>query len=149
MDLNTGPPPGPPRPKTSSPPSHSNVSPPFHCPPTIVASLTLQRATTTSWASSLAAGLFPAAPPSFPAPPQVPHGLQPSNVAVQPAVGLHNNRQITDLGSGLLVPAPSDPWHCAHTRVCVHAVTTHGLPHYEYLIRRTGTLTFTFLLIIL
>ena len=28
-------------------------------------------------------------------------------------------------------------------------VTTHGLPHYEYLIRRTGTLTFTFLLIVL
>ena len=29
------------------------------------------------------------------------------------------------------------------------SVTTHGLPHYEYLIRRTGMFTFTFLLIVL
>src|SRR5580698_5810829 len=28
------------------------------------------------------------------------------------------------------------------------SVTTHGLPHYEYLIRQTGMLTFTFLLIV-
>ena len=29
------------------------------------------------------------------------------------------------------------------------SVTTHGLPHYEYLICQTGTLTFTSLLIVL
>ena len=28
-------------------------------------------------------------------------------------------------------------------------VTTHGLPHYEYLTHRTGMFTFTFLLIVL
>ena len=33
--------------------------------------------------------------------------------------------------------------------VWAQGVTTHGLQHYEYLIRRTGTLTFTFLLIVL
>ena len=33
--------------------------------------------------------------------------------------------------------------------VGITSVTTHGLPHYEYLICRTGMFTFTFLLIAL
>ncbi|KAF8689742.1 hypothetical protein AX14_003190 [Amanita brunnescens Koide BX004] len=60
--------------------------------------------------------------PLFPPPPQVPHGLLPSNAAVQPAVRLYNNNdQITDLSAGLRVPTLSDPWHRAHARVCAHA----------------------------
>ena len=123
MDLYTDPPPGLARPKTSPPPPHASF-PRSPLPlPLDVASPTPQRATTAaSWASSLAAGLFPATFPSFPVPPQVPHGLLPSNAAVQPAVGLHNG-QITDLGTGLQAPALSDPWHRAHARVCAHAVT--------------------------
>ncbi|KAF8657303.1 hypothetical protein AX14_007902, partial [Amanita brunnescens Koide BX004] len=121
MDLHTGPPPGLPRPKTSPPPPHSS-SP--HSPPSshpVMASPAPQRPTSSSWASSLAAGLFPAAPLFPQPPPQVPHGLLPSNAAVQTAVALHNNSQITDLGSGLSVPVLSDPWHRAHARVCAHA----------------------------
>ena len=125
MDPHTGPPPGLSRPKTSPPPpphtNFPNPNPPLSAHP-IVASLMPQRAATASWASSLAAGLFPATFPSFPVPPQVPHGLLPSNAAAQPAGCLHNNGQITDLGTGLPAPAPSDPWHRAHTRVCAHAI---------------------------
>ena len=53
----------------------------------------------------------------------MPHGLLPSDAAVQPAVELHNNNQIVDLGTGLPLPVASDPWHCAHVRVCGHALT--------------------------
>ena len=122
MDLLTGPPPGLSRPKTSPPPpsitslpvppapSHSNVASPIP-----------RWATAIPWASSLAAGLFPATFPSFPVPPQVPHGLLPADAAVQPAVHLHNNSLIFNLGAGLPAPTPSDPWHRAHVRVCAHA----------------------------
>ena len=122
MDPYTGPPPGLSRPKTSPPPPHTNLpNPPLSTYPS-VASPIPQRATTASWASSLAAGLLPTPLPSFPAPPQVPHGLLPSNAAAQPAGCLHNNSQITDLGTGLSAPSPSDPWHRAHARVCAHAI---------------------------
>ena len=122
MDLNAGPPPGLSRPKTSPPPPHTSFfNPPLSTPP-FVASPIPQRAASTSWASSLAGGLFPATFPSFPPPPQVPHGLLPSNAAAQSAGRLHNNSQITDLGSGLPAPASSDPWHRAHMRVCAHAI---------------------------
>ncbi|KAF8637789.1 hypothetical protein AX14_010265 [Amanita brunnescens Koide BX004] len=123
MDLYTGLPPGLTRPKTSPPPSNSSsTNPPAPSYPN-VASPVPRRATSVPWASSLVAGLFPATFPMFPAPPQVPHGLLPSDAAVQPAGHLHNNNQITDLGTGLPTPDVSDPWHRAHARVCAHAAT--------------------------
>ena len=102
MDLYTGPPPGLSRPKTSPPPPPC-ISLAFPPSPSHlgVVSPVPRRATAAPWASSLAAGLFPATFPSFPVPPQVPHGLLPSNAAVQPVVGLHNNSRIIDLGTGL------------------------------------------------
>ncbi|KAF8666181.1 hypothetical protein AX14_006532 [Amanita brunnescens Koide BX004] len=121
MDPHTGPPPGLPRPKTSPPPPHTNFCNPLLPSHHVVASPVPQRASTASWASSLAAGLFPANFTSFPVPPQVPHELLPSNAAVQPAGCLRDNGQITDLGTGLPAPALTDPWHRAHTRVCAHA----------------------------
>ena len=124
MDLYAGPPPGLTRPKTSPPPPPNTSSPnPLAPPHPNVASPVPRRATSVPWASSLAAGLFPATFPIFPAPLQVPHGLLPSDAAVQPAVALHNNYQITDLGAGLPTPDISDPWHRAHARVCAHAAT--------------------------
>ena len=126
MDLYVGPPPGLTRPKTSPPPPLSplNTSSTNPLAPSYpdVASPVPRRATSIPWASSLAAGLFPATF-NFPTPPQVPHGLLPSGAAVQPAVALHNNHQITDLGAGLPTPGISDPWHRAHLRVCAHAAT--------------------------
>ncbi|KAF8658895.1 hypothetical protein AX14_007691, partial [Amanita brunnescens Koide BX004] len=124
MDLYTGPPPGLSRPKTSPPPP-PGISLAFPPSPSHlgVVSPVPRRATAAPWASSLAAGLFPATFPSFPVPPQVPHGLLPSNAAVQPVVGLHNNSRIIDLGTGLPAPTFLDPWHCTHARVCVHATT--------------------------
>ncbi|KAF8702624.1 hypothetical protein AX14_014399 [Amanita brunnescens Koide BX004] len=125
MDPSTGPPPGLPRPKTSPPPPSHSAS--HFSPDLTMASPVPHRPTTASWASSLAAGLFPATFPVFPVPPQVPHGLLPSdivphellpsNAAVQTAVALHNNSQITDLGTGLPTPSSSDPWHCTHAFV--------------------------------
>ena len=123
MDLHSGPPPGLNRPKTSPPPPNPDSAKPSVPSHHNVASPIPRRATTVPWASSLAAGLFPAVFPSFPIPPQVPHGLLPPNAAVQPAVELHNNNQIVDLGTGLPLPAASDPWHRAHVRVCAHAIT--------------------------
>ncbi|KAF8700498.1 hypothetical protein AX14_000771 [Amanita brunnescens Koide BX004] len=123
MDLYAGPPPGLTRPKTSPPPPNtSSATPPAPSCPN-VASPVPRRATSIPWASSLAAGLFPATFPMFSAPPQVPHGLLPSNAAVQPVVDLHNNNYITDLGAGVPTPNVSDPWHRAHARVCAHAAT--------------------------
>ena len=124
MDLYTGPPPGLTRPKTSPPPppNTSLANPPVPSHPD-VASPIPRRATSVPWASSLVAGLFPATFPAFLVPPQVPHGLLPSDAAVQPAVDLCNNNRITDLGAGLPIPAVSDPWHRAHVRVCAHATT--------------------------
>ncbi|KAF8702135.1 hypothetical protein AX14_014498 [Amanita brunnescens Koide BX004] len=124
MDLYTGPPPGLPRPKTSPPPLPTSLpSLPSGSQPN-VASPVPRRATAAPWASSLAAGLFPASFPSFPPPPQVPHGLLPSDAAVQSVVRLYNNDQITDLNNGLQVPTLSDPWHRAHARVCAHALAS-------------------------
>ena len=123
MDLLSGPPPGLSRPKTSPPPPHTSLSNPPPSPHPVVVSPIPRRATAAPWASSLAAGLFPATYPLFPAPPQVPHGLLPTDAAVQSAVGLYNNSGITDLGTGLPAPTSSDPWHRAHARVCAHAVT--------------------------
>ena len=123
MDLPTGPPPGLSRPKTSPPPPLLAVSPTASSSlPHNIASPVPRRATAAPWASSLIAGLFPTSTPSFPSPPQVPHGLLPANAAVHSAVELHNNNSISDLGAGLPPPFPSDPWHRAHTRVCAHAL---------------------------
>ena len=82
-----------------------------------------RRAASASWASSLAAGLFP---PNFvfPAPLSTPQGTQP--VGAVPSAGrLHqppliDNTLITDLVV-FAAPLPSDPWHIAHVRVCAHA----------------------------
>ncbi|KAF8697732.1 hypothetical protein AX14_001263 [Amanita brunnescens Koide BX004] len=123
MDLHTGPPPGLTRPKTSPPPPISSPTKPSVPSHHNFASPVPRRATTVPWASSLTTGLFPAASPLFPPPPQVPRGLLSPVAAVQSAVELHNNDQISDLGTGLPLPAASDPWHRAHVRVCAHAIT--------------------------
>ena len=79
-----------------------------------------------SWASSIAAGLFP---PSFALsqPSQMPPDIQPLGEAVHPAgclpqplEPLCDNIMVTDLAV-FPAPAPSDPWHVAHVRVCAHA----------------------------
>lgn len=123
----SGPPPGLSRPKTSE----KTPPPP---PPSFPASSSLplpvspvpRRPQSSSWASSLEAGLFP---PTFELPPltQVPQGIQPLGAAVysagclpQPLQALSNNEALTDLA---VFPAPNllDPWHIAHARVCAHA----------------------------
>ncbi|KAF8662787.1 hypothetical protein AX14_007000 [Amanita brunnescens Koide BX004] len=126
----SGPPPGLTRPKTSKetlqPPPFSS-SPCSLSPP--IASPTPRRPQSTSWASSLAAGLFP---PTFefPPPAQVPQCIQPLNEAVHPAgclphppQTLLDNTLVTDLAV-FPAPSPSDPWHMAHLRVCAHASAT-------------------------
>ena len=86
-----------------------------------------QRASTASWASSLAAGLFPAGFPVLPVPPQVPRGIQPLSEAVHPAGCLLNTPQPISNNDAIInlavfpAPSPSDPWHLAHARVCAHA----------------------------
>ena len=121
MDPTIGSPPGLTRPKstlqTPAPlPLSASLNPlPFR----EVLSPLPQRATTASWASSLATGLFPVSFPVFPTPPQVPHGVQPLNEAVHSAERLRNS-PIANLAV-YPPPTPSDPWHIAHTCVCVHA----------------------------
>lgn len=122
MDPKTGPPPGLPRPKSAT----ENKTPPLNplspfSPLRNITSPTPLRAMNTSWASSLAAGLFPATFPVFPQPAQLPRETQPLIEAVHPVGHLYNSGQITDLGSGLAAPSPLDPWHRAHVRVCAHA----------------------------
>ena len=92
-----------------------------------IASPAPQRPTTGSWASLLADGLFPASFVTFPAPPQVPRGIQPSCEAVHSTACLpqtfqtmSNNTAIVNLATFPAL-APSDPWHVAHARVCAHA----------------------------
>ena len=133
----SGPPPGLERPKTSksSPKPPSTLSPRVSPAPPIV-SPNPRRPQGVSWASSLAAGLFP---PSFelPFPPQVPQGLLPFDEAVHPVgrlpqppqvltdnktvTAFTDNILITDLASSLTVPLLTDPWHRAHARNCTHA----------------------------
>ena len=80
-------------------------------------------AASASWASSLAAGLFP---PNFIflAPPSTPQGTQPveavSSAGQLRQPSLIDNTLITDLAV-FAAPPPSDPWHIAHMRVCAHA----------------------------
>ena len=120
-------PPGLSRPKTPRDALQSSqpffTSPPFLFP---ITSPTPRRPHSASWASLLAAGLFP---PTFeiPLPPQIPRGTQPLSEAVhpagclpQPSTPLLNNTMVTNLA---VFPAPlsSDPWHVAHVRVCAHA----------------------------
>ena len=125
MDPFVGPP-GPSRPKSPKP--TAPLPPSSYLPSSAItlpiASPIPQQATDASWASSLAAGLFPA---SFTLPviQGIPHGILPVTEAVQPAVVLHqppfiNNPAVTNL-SGFPAPAPTDPWHIAHSRVCAHA----------------------------
>ena len=128
MDLPTGPPPGLSRPKSSRDSSGLSQSPsasplPLSHP---VVSPVPRRPQSASWASSLTAGLFP---PTFdlPLPAQVPQGIQPLSEAVRPAellpqplATMCNNTAITDLAV-FPAPLPSDPWHMAHARVCIHA----------------------------
>ena len=135
----SGPPPGLTRPKSSrdtpkTPPSPLSMSFPA-LPP--IATPAPHRPQSASWASSLAAGLFP---PNFELPPlaqtprgiqpqvlpQVPHGIHPLNEAVHPTDRLLQPTQLSD--NTVLVnlavfpaPAPSDPWHLAHSRACAHA----------------------------
>ena len=131
MDPNPGFPPGLSRPKSTTsltPPAPSLLPPTLPHPPCReILSPFPQRASTASWASSLAAGLFPTSFPVFPVPPQVPRGTQPLSGAVHPAGCLpstphpmSNNDAIVNLAV-LPAPDPSDPWHLAHARVCAHA----------------------------
>ena len=110
-----------PKPTAPLPPSSYLLSSAITLP---IASPIPQHATGASWASSLAAGLFP---PSFTLPviQGIPHGILPATEAMQPAAALHqppfiNNPAVTNL-SGFPAPAPTDPWHIAHSRVCAHA----------------------------
>ncbi|KAF8661627.1 hypothetical protein AX14_007207 [Amanita brunnescens Koide BX004] len=121
MASSSGPPPGLTRPKT---PKNPPQSPPPSLPldPSVVSPIPC-RAASASWASSLAAGLFP---PTFmpPASFNTPQGTQPVE-AVPPTDRLHqpplmDNTLITDLAV-FPAPLPSDPWHIAHLRVCAHA----------------------------
>ena len=117
----SGPPPGLSRPKTPNKPPHT--SSPLSLFDSSVVSPTPRRAASASWASSLAAGLFP---PTFqlPAPLSTPQGLQP--IVAMPSAGhlrqppFVDNTLITDLVV-FPAPLPSDPWHAAHLRVCAHA----------------------------
>ncbi|KAF8649931.1 hypothetical protein AX14_008646 [Amanita brunnescens Koide BX004] len=137
MASSSGPPPGLSRPETSkkSPkPLHPSSSSSLHSLPGVLPSLaspTPQRAASTSWASSLAAGLLPANLFS--------HITQPVSEAVQSAEGLRqpqplpflfgsevpmkliNNTAINDLAGTFPAPSSTDPWHRAHARNCAHA----------------------------
>ncbi|KAF8675308.1 hypothetical protein AX14_005142 [Amanita brunnescens Koide BX004] len=119
-------------PINGSPPGLTRSKSTFQIPPPLSLSTSLtplpsrevlsplpQRATTASWASSLAAGLFPTSFPVFPTPSQVPHGVQPLSEAVRSVERLRNS-PIANLAV-YPTPSPSDPWHTAHTRVCAHA----------------------------
>ena len=124
----SGPPPGLSRPKTPKDALQSSqsffTSSSFLLP---ITSPTPRRPHSASWASSLAAGLFP---PTFgiPFPPQIPQGIQPAGEAVHPAGCLpqpptpllNNNTLVTNLAV-FPAPLPSDLWHVAHVRVCAHA----------------------------
>ena len=120
----SGPPPGLSRPKTSEKtPLPSPVTSSLPLPVSPVP----RRPHSSSWASSLAAGLFP---PAFELPPptQMPQGIQPLGAAVHPAgclpqphQALFNNEALTNLAI-FPAPNPSDPWHIAHARVCAHAI---------------------------
>ena len=125
MDPNIGLPPGLSRPKSAISSLPLPTSPPS--PRREILSPLPQRASTASWASSLAAGLFPASLPVFPVPPQVPQGTQPLSEAVHPAGCLpstshpiSNNDAIVNLAV-FPAPSPSDPWHLAHACICAHA----------------------------
>ena len=121
MASSSGPPPGLSRPKTPKNSPHT-LSPPSLSGPSIVSPVP-QRAASASWASSLAAGLFP---PTFqfPAPLSTPQSIQP--VGAVPSMDrlcqppFMDNTLITDLVV-FPAPLPSDPWHAAHLRVCAHA----------------------------
>ncbi|KAF8667172.1 hypothetical protein AX14_006394 [Amanita brunnescens Koide BX004] len=148
MASSSGPPPGLSRPKTRNQPLKSPTlfsSHPFT--PLPIVSPILQRAVSTSLASSLAVGLFPATF-SFP----LAHTTQPASGAVQPAerlpqaplldntlitdltalppplsgsdatMELVDNTAISDLAGIFPPPSPMDPWHRAHARNCAHAV---------------------------
>ena len=123
----SGPPPGLSRPKTSKDPLQSpQPSPASSSLLFPIASPVPHRSQSASWASSLAAGLFPPAF-NFPLPSQTPQGIQPLSEAVHPAgclpqpLGtLLDNTAITNLAV-FPAPSPSDPWHVAHLRVCAHA----------------------------
>ena len=121
----SGPPPGLSRPETSESPSKPPSLLPISSLPTLASPAPL-RPYSAPWASSLAAGLFP---PTFelPLPPSLPQGVLPLGEAVHPAGCLPQPHQ-TLLYNGTItnlavfpVPAPSDPWHIAHARVCAHA----------------------------
>ncbi|KAF8685299.1 hypothetical protein AX14_004050 [Amanita brunnescens Koide BX004] len=127
MASSTGPPPGLKRPnppeKSSSP--FLPLTNSLHSPPVI--SPVPRRAASTAWGSSLISGLFP---PTFefPAPHSIPRGIQPASEAVLPAGCLLqrpflDNVMVTDLAV-FPTPAPTDPWHLAHARVCAHASAT-------------------------
>ncbi|KAF8687856.1 hypothetical protein AX14_003635 [Amanita brunnescens Koide BX004] len=136
MDPNKGPPPGLPRPKTSTgtpPLSSSLLFSPRPSPPPVVAP-SPQHAMTAPWASSLSAGLFPPTPAIFPVAPSIPQDLlsQSSWEAVQPAGRLHNpplidNTLVSDLAGIFPAPSPADPWHRAHIRNCLHAACSISL----------------------
>ena len=128
MALPPGPPPGLSRPKSHSPSKSQHPLPASSSSPLHIASPVPQRPESSSWASSLTAGLFP---PNFEFSSfsSVPHDVRPLSEAVhsagclpQPPLVLHNNTAITDL-AGFPAPLPSDPWHMAHVRVCAHATT--------------------------
>ncbi|KAF8657115.1 hypothetical protein AX14_007930 [Amanita brunnescens Koide BX004] len=116
----TGPPPGLKRPK-----SVEKLSPPLHSAPSVVSPIP-HRAASATWGSSLVNGLFPPAF-EFPVHHSIPHGVQPTSEAVLSAERLPQHPYLDNvLVSNLAVfpiPAPSDPWHLAHTRVCAHAST--------------------------
>ncbi|KAF8667452.1 hypothetical protein AX14_006343 [Amanita brunnescens Koide BX004] len=129
MALPLGPPPGLSRPKSHTSPKSQHTLPASSSSPLHIASPVPRRPESSSWASSLAAGLFP---PNFELPPlpSVPHDIQPLSEAVhsagrlpQPPLVLLNNTAITDL-AGFPAPLPSDLWHMAHVRVCAHATAT-------------------------
>ena len=123
MASSSGPPPGLTRPKTPN----ESLQTPFPNPPLnpSIMSPTPRRAVSASWASSLAAGLFP---PTFQLPTSfnAPQGTQPVEAVpsadrlCQPP--LMDNTLITNLAV-FLAPLPSDPWHIAHLRACAHAST--------------------------
>ena len=122
----SGPPPGLSRPKTSKNP----LQPPLPSPTSSllppIASPSPRRPHSASWASSLAAGLFPQSFELQP-PTQVPQAVLPLSEAAhsagclpQPHQALSNNEAITNLAV-FPDPDPSDLWHIAHAHVCAHA----------------------------
>ncbi|KAF8644056.1 hypothetical protein AX14_009507 [Amanita brunnescens Koide BX004] len=117
----SGPPPGLTRTKSSEKPPPPLSSPLLPPSLTSLVSPIPRCPASAAWASSLAAGLFPSASVL----PVFPRVTQPTSEAVQsaeclPKVPLLDNTLITDLAV-LPAPPPSDPWHIAHSRICVHA----------------------------